>query len=123
MAHLSITINEKNDLFEIGIDRLGDLTVNGTNLYNGPYAQSSSGMIQFSMDGSGLDIVNPDTVLYLKNTAGTKTYVCWLGFLSDGGSQTIYGMAITVDGVLREAKAGPAAFNQGNLSGSFSVKS
>lgn len=122
MAHLNVLIDEQNDLFTIEMDRMSDLTVNGVDYYNGPFNQTQPGVIEFSMQGTSLDIVHPDQTMYLKSSDGTKTYVLWLGYYSGSGYQNIYGMAKTVNEVLREATDGPILFSQGNLTGSFQSK-
>lgn len=122
MAHLSIIIDEQSDLFTLEMDRMSDLTVNGTDYYGGPYTQTTPGVIEFFMQGTSLDIVNPDQTLYLKNSDGSKTYVVWLGYFSGPGYQNIYGMARTVNAALPQAKDGPLGFSQGNLTGSFTSK-
>lgn len=122
MAHLNIYIDEQNDLFTLEMDRMSDLTVNGTDYYAGPFTQKTPGVIEFSMQGTSLGISNPDQTMYLKSSDGTKTYVVWLGYYSGPGYQNIYGLARTVNEVLRDAQDGPIGFSQGNLTGSFASK-
>ena len=80
------------------------------------------GVIEFFMQGTSLDIVNPDQTLYLKSSDGSKTYVVWLGYYSGSGYQNIYGMARTVNAALPQAKDGPLGFSQGNSNWFIRIK-
>ncbi len=121
MAHINVLVNDENDLFTVQLDSgngFTELIVDGQSR-GLEYSQTSAGPLQFIAKATNINIINPESVMYLQNQAGTKTYVCVIGYTGDTADQALNCIVTTFDVKFRDAQPGPIGFSQGNLTGTF----